>query len=297
MPKKLILYPCFARLTVFRFFVLLALSACAQIPPEQQGPGPAFALMGDTPYSEGEVRRLDSLIDDLNAQPLAFVAHVGDITGGRGPCTDEWLEARKRQFARIRHPFVLLPGDNEWTDCHRGGFDPVERLSKWRSLFCYQQSDLKIEKQQGEYCEHVRWEFEGVLFVALNVPGSNNNLGRTPAMDAEHEGRMFAAFEWLDESIVLAESHGAAQVIVLMQADPFGRHSPDGFARLRRVLATHAGWLKGRLVLVHGDSHVYRDDEPLPGLRRVEVHGSPFVGWLRGSIATGKLRVEVGGLY
>ncbi|HEY3073782.1 MAG TPA: hypothetical protein VGJ74_01285, partial [Burkholderiales bacterium] len=63
--------------------------------------------MGDTPYSEDEVKRLDRLIDELNAEPLAFVVHIGDITSGRGPCTDAWFEARKQQFARIRHPFVL----------------------------------------------------------------------------------------------------------------------------------------------------------------------------------------------
>ena len=34
--------------------------------------------MGDAPYSENEVRRLDSLIDDLNREPLAFVAHIGE---------------------------------------------------------------------------------------------------------------------------------------------------------------------------------------------------------------------------
>jgi len=96
-----------------------------------------FALMGDTPYSDNEVRRLDSLIDDLNAQPLAFVAHVGDITSGKGPCTDQWFGARRKQLARIRHPFILLPGDNDWTDCHRSGFDPMERLAKWRELFCF----------------------------------------------------------------------------------------------------------------------------------------------------------------
>jgi hypothetical protein len=248
--------------------------------------------MGDTPYSEREARRLDSLIDDLNAQPLAFVAHVGDITSGRGPCTDAWFEARKQQFARLRHPLVLLPGDNDWTDCHRSGFEPMERLAKWRQLFCFQKSDLKIERQQGEYCEHVRWEHEGVLFVALNVQGSNNNLGRTKAMDAEYEQRMFAVFEWLDESIALAESRGATRVVVLMQANPFERRSPDGFARLRNVLGEHAKWLKGRLVLVHGDGHVYIDDEPLPGLRRIEVWGSPVVSWLRGWIDAGELRVE-----
>ncbi len=258
--------------------------------------------MGDTPYSEGEVRRLESLIDALNAEELAFVAHVGDITSGRGPCTDEWFEARKQQLARIRHPFILLPGDNDWTDCHRSGFDPMERLARWRTLFCFPEKsfsgrEIRLERQAGEYCEHVRWEHEGLLFVALNVQGSNNNLGRTEAMDAEHERRMAAVFEWLDESIAAAESRGAAKVVVLMQADPFERRSPDGFARLRNVLAEHAQWLKGRLVLVHGDSHVYKDDEPIPGLRRIEVWGSRFVSWLRGSSAAGELRVETAGQY
>jgi hypothetical protein len=271
------------------------LAGCAAVAP---GPaGVPFALMGDTPYSEGEVRRLEALIDDLNDEELAFVAHVGDITSGRGPCTDAWFEARKKQLARIRHPFILLPGDNDWTDCHRSGFEPMERLARWRALFCYPEKSfgaakIRLERQPGEYCEHVRWEHEGLMFIALNVQGSNNNLGRTAAMDAEHEQRMAAVFEWLDESVALAESRGAARVVVLMQADPFARRSPDGFARLRTVLAEHAKWLKGRLVLVHGDTHIYRDDEPLPGLRRVEVWGSRFVSWLRCSSAAGELRVE-----
>jgi hypothetical protein len=274
------------------FFVLLA--GCAELPPLPAGSVRA-GLMGDIPYSASEVQRLDWLIDDLNAQDLAFVVHVGDITSGSGPCTDEWFEARKRQFARLRAPFVLLPGDNDWTDCHSTGFDPIERLRKWRSLFCTRLSSVSFEVQKGEYCEHVRWEAGGVMFVALNVPGSNNNLGRTPAMDAEHERRMFAVFEWLGESLAAAESRGASRIVVLMQADPFERNTPDGFERLRNVLATDAKWFKGRLVLVHGDGHVYKDDEPIPGLRRVEVPGSPVVSWLRASILPEQLRIEAAG--
>jgi len=279
----------------------MLLAGCAAVAPAPVGV--PFALMGDTPYSEGEVRRVESLIDDLNDEELAFVAHVGDITSGRGPCTDAWFEARKKQFARIRHPFILLPGDNDWTDCHRSGLDPMERLAEWRALFCYPEKSfgatkIRLERQPGEYCEHVRWEHEGLLFVALNVQGSNNNLGRTAAMDIEYEQRMAAVFDWLDESIALAESRGAARVVVLMQADPFKRRrSPDGFERLRNVLAEHAKWLKGRLVLVHGDTHIYKDDEPLPGLRRIEVWGSRFVSWLRGSSAAGELHVETAGQY
>ncbi len=71
------------------------------------------------------------LITRINAQDLAFVVHVGDIgTSGRNQgCSDAWIAARKRQFEALRHPFVLLPGDNEWTDCHVTGFDPPKRMT------------------------------------------------------------------------------------------------------------------------------------------------------------------------
>jgi hypothetical protein len=52
----------------------------------------------------------------------------------------------------------------------------------------------------------------------------------------------------------------------------------------------------GKVILVNGDTHTYRNDEPLPGLRRFEVWGSPFVGWLRGSITADGVAVEQGGM-
>ena len=33
---------------------------------------------------------------------------------------------------------IYVPGDNEWTDCHRannGGYDPLERLAFLRAMF------------------------------------------------------------------------------------------------------------------------------------------------------------------
>ncbi|MGE5129876.1 MAG: metallophosphoesterase family protein [Sphingomonadaceae bacterium] len=250
--------------------------------------------MGDTPYSQAQANLLDAMIERMNAEPLAFVVHVGDITSGTGPCGDAWLEARKRQFARLRHPFVLLPGDNEWTDCHRTGFDPLERLARWRSLFCAEVPGLALERQPGEYCENVRWQSGSALFIGVNVPGSYNNLARDPA---EHARRMAAVFEWLDESLSLADARGARTIFVLMQADPQFEHgrARDGYARLRAVLATDARRFAGRLVLVHGDTHRYRDDEPLPGLRRIEVPGAPDVRWLRARLADGRLELAPAG--
>jgi hypothetical protein len=242
-------------------------------------------VLGDTPYSQAEARKLDALIERMNAQDLAFVVHVGDIgTSARDQaCGDAWLAARARQFAKIRHPFVLLPGDNEWSDCAR----PLERLAAWRRLFCAEVARLALERQPG-HCENVRWQSGGLVFIGLNVPG-----GGAPAL---HGPRMDATLEWLDESLSVAEAREARRIVVFAHADPrFERvGTGDNYARLRAVLATHASWFGDRLVLVHGDTHIYRDDQPLPGLRRLEVWGSPFVGWLRIALVRGELEARAG---
>ena len=252
---------------------LALLCGCASAPPG----GLAFGVMGDVPYNQGEVQRLDALIDDINRERLDFVIHVGDIGGNA--CDDTTLDARKRQFARIRHPFVLLPGDNEWIDCPQ----PLERLAAWRRYFCA--APLAVERQVGEYCEHMRWRAAGFLFVTLNVQGTNNNVRNRP----EHEKRMAAVRAWLEDAATLAEKDHLALVVV-MQGDPFIVLPRDGYAALREQLVRLGERLPGRLLLVHGDSHTYHDDEPLPGVRRLEVWGSPIVSWIRGDVEDGELR-------
>jgi hypothetical protein len=237
-------------------FVLLA--GCAQLPAPA---GPAFGVLGDAPYTEAEVARLDGVIEAINAQPLAFVVHVGDIGSSAQACADGWLLERKAQFARIRHPFILLPGDNEWSNCK----DPLRRLERWREIFC---------ETPREFCEHRRWESHGWVFVALNVPGHDNNLRH-----AEHGPRMKAVLAYLDQAAALAD--GKQGLVIFMQANPFFRVPRDGFASLRQKLVDLAQPSPGRVILIHGDTHLHRDDQPLPGLRRIEVWGSPVVTWHR----------------
>jgi hypothetical protein len=259
------------------------LTACAPLPPLEPGTV-SFALLGDTPYSEGEARRLDAAIRDINSHDLAFVVHVGDIGTSAQACTEAWLLERKRQFNRVRHPFVLLPGDNEWSDCHSD--DPMERLARWRAHFCFQEKIPAIERQKGEYCEHTRWRAGETLFVTLNVPGNANNAGHP-----EHAARMQAVFAWLDE----AENLDPERLVVLMQANPFVPRA--GYASLVERLQGLGARRPGRVVLAHGDTHIAKDDEPLPGLRRIEVWGSPFVSWTRATLYRGELRAEGAGLY
>ena len=229
-------------------------------------------MLGDAPYSEAEVERVDAVIDRMNAEKLAFVVHVGDIGSSTRAqaCGDAWLAARKAQFARIRHPFVLLPGDNEWSNCRT----PLDRLAAWRKVFCGTESMERLERQPGPYCEHLRWEAGGWVFVALNVPGHDNNIRHSEAAP-----RMKAVFAWLDEAAALAAK--AKGLVVLMQANPFFTVPRDGFAPLRKRLEDLGSRYPGRILLIHGDTHMYRDDEPLPGVRRIEVWGSPFVDWTR----------------
>ncbi len=207
----------------------------------------------------------------MNAQPLAFVVHLGDIGSSARACADDWLYERKRQFERIRHRFILVPGDNEWSDCKQ----PLERLRRWREIFC---------DTPREFCEHRRWESGGWIFVTLNVPGRNNNVHHP-----EHRARMKAVLTALDAAA--AEAQKYAGLVVLMQANPFITLPRDGFAELRDRLAALGDKRPGRVVLIHGDTHLYKQDEPLPGVKRIEVWGSPIVSWLRAS--TGKNGITV----
>jgi hypothetical protein len=290
--------------------VLLALAGCtAHIPPPLPSafhPPLAFALIGDTPYNESEAAVLDRVIDEMNGEDLAFVIHVGDITGGLGPCTDAWLEARKRQFERSKHPFVIVPGDNEWVDCHRSGMDPLERLAKFRELFESGDSSLGerklgLERQSGRYAayrEHVRWTTGNVLFVGLNVQGSNNNLGRSAAMDTEYRERMAAVFDWMRDSLRVARERQVAAMVIFAQADPdfegrMRRRGGDGFAGFRDALRDLAVDFAKPVLFVNGDTHFYKLDKPLLDPRtgrplenftRVVVFGSPQTRWIRAGI-------------
>ncbi|MBI2316827.1 MAG: hypothetical protein HYU75_07400, partial [Betaproteobacteria bacterium] len=169
----------------------LAFLACAAAEPRRD-PAWSFGIIGDTPYSETEEAELELVIGEINLEDLTFVVHVGDIKNGRSRCTDRLFEQRKAIFQRIRHPFVLVPGDNEWTDCHRasaGGYDPLERLEALRRVFhagdrSLGERSMLLERQSSDprftqYRENVRWIFGNILFAAINVPGSNNNLGRS----------------------------------------------------------------------------------------------------------------------
>jgi calcineurin-like phosphoesterase family protein len=274
-----------------------------------------FALIGDMPYgAEGEAK-FPNVIADINADPqLAFVVHDGDIKNGSSLCSDEMYYNRLDSFNRFRQPFVYVPGDNEWTDCHRannGAYDPLERLAFLRSVFYSTERSLgrqtmKLERQsQGPdfpaYRENVRWTMHDVLFVGLHVVGSNNNRGRTPEADAEYAARNAANIAWLGESFAHARTHRARAVMIVIQANPNFDLPPSapqrsGFNDFLALLESETLNFGKPVVLVHGDSHYFRMDKPMLGTRsgrrieqftRLETFGENDNHWVKVTVEPG----------
>ncbi|MGH3043569.1 MAG: metallophosphoesterase, partial [Gaiellaceae bacterium] len=120
-----------------------------------------MAVIGDTPYGDAQVAAFPNLVADVNADPkVDLTLHVGDIKNGSSLCTDAYFALIRGYFDSFEDPFVLTPGDNEWTDCHRvnnGAFNPLERLARLREVFFpdpgktlgQQSVAVKSQAQQG----------------------------------------------------------------------------------------------------------------------------------------------------
>jgi hypothetical protein len=295
-----------------------------------------FALIGDMPYEARQEKEFPNVMNEIDAADLAFVAHNGDLwwdgiawtekAGGRPPCDDDTFRHRRALAEASRHPFIVTPGDNDWADCHRAkprAFDPMERLARLRALFFADEYSLGRRKlplarqsddpRYARYRENARWSYGGVVFVTLHVIGSNNNLGRTPEMDAEHAERMAANLAWLGRAFDEARRRDSRAVMIIAQANPrfetawpaaqqqrymlagLGIKSPEtrratGFDEFIAELERQTLAFGRPVVYAHGDTHLFRIDKPLYGaasrrvvenFTRVETIGYPDTHWVR----------------
>jgi hypothetical protein len=292
---------------------LAALILAALMASLSQAETLSFGLFGDTPYNHWERQHLPDLIAEMDSNDLAFVIHDGDIKSGSSECSDAAFLDILGVFQNSKHPLIYVPGDNEWTDCHRrsnGSHDPLERLTKLRELFFTDEftlgrRKLPLERQSRDpafapYRENVRWQAAGVLFVTLNLPGSENNFhgitGRGPS--PEFLTRSSANRAWLEQAFTRARNRKLAGILIAIQGNP-GFHAanagraPTGYAEFLDQMRRESMNFAGQVVLVHGDTHQQRIDqpmenpdtgEPLRNFTRVETFGSPSFGWIKASI-------------
>jgi hypothetical protein len=221
-----------------------------------------------------------------------------------------------------------VPGDNNWTDCWgRYGpstlpySDPEERLNFERVLFfstdrSLGQHTLKVARQNG-YTENQRWKLGPVVYLGVNVQGSNDNFpyhdtetgaGVPVRSDAEVQrqrneemARKAADLEWLREGFDYAERVHAKGVMIVWQADPnfnneahlTNPHDYDAYPDYINALRTQTEAFSGQVVLVHGDSHYFKVDKPLnrtttggvvTNFTRVETFGARNTHWVSARI-------------
>lgn len=291
-----------------------------------------FGLWGDMPYAKANDNvRLPALIQSMNRSDIAFSIYDGDIKDGSSQCSDAVFDDAIALFGQLRKPVVYVPGDNEWTDCHRlnnGGYDNLERLAYLRQTMfggtrSFGQSSLALEHQGAPgqpFAENTRFAHKGVVFVGLNIPGSNNNKvlddkdcskksARTPAHcdadNAEYADRDAANIQWLHESFAAATKQKAKGLVVVFQADP-GFDLPEteeldesqapqyaAYRAFMQQLVSETEQFKGQVLLVHGDTHYFKLDKPLysptkllPNLTRLQTFGSPSIHWVHVTVDT-----------
>ena len=272
------------------------------------------AVFGDWPYSQSLLDNAPLLLNSVNNDPdVKLVIHVGDIHSGSMPCTGAglnpipatskplWNQGVFRVFQQFKAPVVYTPGDNEWTDCHKtkegSSGDPLKELAAVRNLFFSTpgvtlggggKEGKEVESQADEFeeeyptdaqfVENVMWKQSNVVFVTLNVPGSNNDglpwsggtgafLNET-ARQQEVTQRNAANLRWLEKAFKKAKK--AAGMVIAIQANMWdpdqtvsGGDGLNGYDEFVQALANQAIAFGRPILLLNGDSHIYGADRPL----------------------------------
>lgn len=266
-----------------------------------------FGVVGDIPYTRAQEAEYVRVMEDMNARSLEFVAHIGDAmfdprpyernpSLARMPCTDENYAYVLGTFQSCRHPLVLTPGDNDWSDAvqfKKVKMDPLERLAKLRSMFFPKgrtlgQRTMAVESQAGspgfeKYVENLTWQIRGLRFATLHIVGSDDNSRTSPE---EHRERQGANIAWLKKAFAAAKAESSPGLVLITHANPEfenrwtrsyasryarsvrGADAPkapeatpyDGF--LDALIAEMQGYDRP-VLYVHGDTHIYRVGKPL----------------------------------
>ncbi len=231
--------------------------------------------------------------------------------------------------------YLTDPATGQPIDYAQG--NPVANLQLVRSIFFARAGhtlgggDLRVLSQaqlhdpthptDAQFVENVMWQRHRTLFVTLNVPGGSNDDADpwygAPAESAQQQQeraqREAADRRWLDLAFAAAHASRATSVVLLAQADMWdldGKTSAHltNYEPLIASIAQHTTRFGRPVLLINGDSHVYRSDDPLapgsacsgepgvcdtdawtahpsydvPNFHRIVVHGSTFpLEWLK----------------
>lgn len=304
-----------------RPFITRALGAIAALPLVQACTGTGmrrtagaagtafrFGVVGDIPYTRAQEAEYVRVMEHINAHELAFVTHIGDCMFdprpyernpalARMPMTDENYAYVLSTFQSCRHPLVLTPGDNDWSDASQFKkikVDPLERLQKLRTTFyppgsTLGQRRMEVQSQSrdpahSQFVENLTWSINGLRFATLHIVGSDDNARNSKE---EHSARQAATIAWMRQAFQTAKSEGSPGLVLISHANPdfenrWTRTYANRYARSVRGIpeapkdppATPYDPFLDALIeqmqnyalpvlYVHGDTHIYRTGKPL----------------------------------
>ncbi len=263
-----------AALVAIPALALLAAQPVSAQPAEGNGAF-AFIAIGDVPYyrrGAGE-EHYERLFDAIEAAQPDFLIHVGDIKSGGSRCSDERFATELDRMNGFDGAVIYTPGDNEWTDCHRGNagnHNPVERLAMLRAMFFADDRSLgrrpiDLLRQPSVDSgaptpENAFWWHQEVAFATVHVVGSGNNS----AVASEFEPRDDANVAWIDRVFAEATAARSPAVVLALHADIFkGGGRRDGFRATLSAIGRGARAFGGPVLVIHGDSHRFTIDRPL----------------------------------
>lgn len=202
------------------------------------------------------------------------------------PGDNEWADCHKAGEGGN-----VIDSNGNYVDYANG--NPVANLALLRAMFFPAPGEtLGVRKMRvtsqglafdinhpsdAEYVENVMWEQSRVLFVTMNIPGGSNNdddiwygtsAGRTGAQIQEVAQRTAADLRWLDAAFAKAQAHGDRAVVIMEQADMWDLDGKPqthiaNYEVFTDRIADNAKKFAGPVLLINGDSHNYRSDNPL----------------------------------
>ncbi|HEY1608183.1 MAG TPA: hypothetical protein VGG24_02860, partial [Paraburkholderia sp.] len=149
----------------------------------------SFAVIGNAfgapATSEATAQKM---IDAIGRDPrISFVVYDGNLKNASEQCSDALYSSREALLDASRPALIFVPGEDDWMTCSmgHGGYDPAERLDQLRQTIFSDpsslgQNPLPLTRESEvarfrPYHENVRWQLDGTVFVALNVPDGNNH--------------------------------------------------------------------------------------------------------------------------
>jgi hypothetical protein len=213
------------------------------------------------------------------------------------PGDNEWADCHKKKegggtYDKASGTVKFIKDDSGRVINYAGG-DPLANLELVRSIFFAPAGKtlgaaMTVHTQAQEFdpahpsdsafVENVWFEKAGVLFVTANIPGGSNNgtdpWYGAPAMSPVQQKLVTdftgAALRWLDTAFAKAKANGDVAVVILEQADMWDldgdkmadQHLSEYKPYIDKVAELTTAFAKP-VLMINGDSHFYRSDNPL----------------------------------